>query len=107
MSIGVWSMECRVTRGIQPKRRMVMITLLGWIGAMLALVAYAQTGAARFRQIALLSSLALLTFNALLGIWSNVVLESALGIVNVRRLLQLRAPSTRIREQPAATAFTS
>jgi hypothetical protein len=68
-----------------------MITLLGWIGAGLALVAYAQTGAARFRQIALLSSAALLTFNVLLGIWSNVALECALGAVNVRRLLQLRA----------------
>ena len=67
-----------------------MITLLGWLGALLALVAYSQTRAARFRQIALLSSVALLTFNVLLGIWSNVVLESALGIVNVGRLVQLR-----------------
>jgi hypothetical protein len=75
---------------------MVMITLLGWIGALLALVAYSQTRAARFRQIALLSSVALLTFNVLLGIWSNVVLESALAIVNVRRLLQLRSPTRRI-----------
>ena len=67
-----------------------MITLLGWLGALLALVAYSQTRAARFRQIALLSSVALLTFNVLLRIWSNVVLESALGIVNVGRLVQLR-----------------
>jgi Bacterial inner membrane protein len=67
-----------------------MITLLGWLGALLALIAYSQTRAARFRQIALLSSVALLTFNVLLGIWSNVVLESALGIVNVGRLVQLR-----------------
>ncbi len=67
-----------------------MITLLGWTGALLALAAYAQTGTIRFRQIALLSSVALLTFAVLLGIWSNVVLESALGIVNVRRLVQLR-----------------
>ena len=68
-----------------------MVTLLGWLGAMFALVAYAQTRAARFRQIALLSSVALLTFNVILGIWSNVVLESALGVVNARRLWQLRA----------------
>lgn len=71
-----------------------MITLLGWIGALLALAAYSQTRAARFRQIALLSSVALLTFNVLLGIWSNVALESALGIVNVGRLIQLRRPKT-------------
>lgn len=72
-----------------------MITLLGWIGALLALMAYAQTGAERFRQIALLSSVALLTFALLLGIWPNVVLESALGAVNARRLLQLRRPAPR------------
>ncbi len=70
-----------------------MITLLGWIGAVLALAAYAQTGTARLRQIALASSVALLTFNMLLGIWSNVVLESALVVVNTRRLLQLRVGS--------------
>ena len=67
-----------------------MITLLGWLGAFVALVAYAQTGTARFRQIALLSSVVLLTFNVLLGIWSNVVLESSLAAVNLSRLVQLR-----------------
>lgn len=73
-----------------------MVTLLGWIGAAFALLAYAQTRLTRFRQIALLSSIALLTFNVLLGIWSNVVLELALGIVNVRRLVQLQGPTRRI-----------
>lgn len=72
-----------------------MVTLLGWIGAAFALLAYAQTRVARFRQIALLSSIALLTFNVLLGIWSNVALESALGIVNIRRLVQLHGPTRR------------
>ena len=71
-----------------------MITLLGWLGALLALAAYSQTQAARFRQIALLSSVALLTFNVLLGVWSNVALETALGIVSVGRLIQLRTPRT-------------
>ncbi len=69
-----------------------MITVLGWIGAVLALAAYAQTCATRLRQIAVASSVALLTFNVLLGIWSNVVLESALAVVNIRRLVQLRVP---------------
>ena len=70
-----------------------MVTVLGWVGALFALLAYAQTRVARFRQIALLSSIALLTFNVLLGIWSNVALESALAIVNIRRLVQLRIPA--------------
>jgi hypothetical protein len=81
-------------RGTQEGRTAV-VTLLGWIGALFALLAYAQTRVTRFRQIALLSSIALLTFNALLGIWSNVALELALAIVNLRRLVQLRGPSKR------------
>jgi hypothetical protein len=67
-----------------------MVTLLGWIGALLALVAYAQTSAVRLRRVALASSVALLTFAAMLGIWSNVALELTLVAVNVRRLIQLR-----------------
>jgi hypothetical protein len=81
-------------RGI--RREYDVVTLLGWIGAVFALLAYAQTRVARFRQIALLSSIALLTFNVLLGIWSNVALESTLAIVNIRRLVQLRSPARRL-----------
>ena len=73
-----------------------MVTVLGWVGAGFALLAYAQTRVARFRQIALLSSVALLTFNVLLGVWSNVALESALAIVNIRRLVQLHNPARRL-----------
>jgi hypothetical protein len=80
-----------------------MVTLLGWVGALLALAAYAQTRVARFRQIALLSSVALLTFALILHIWSNVALELALGIVNARRLLQLQLRSERQRE-PSTSA---
>ena len=69
-----------------------MTTLLGWLGAGLALVSYAQTKTARLRQISILASMALLTFNLLLGIWSKVALESTLGVVNLYRLMQLRNP---------------
>ena len=84
-----------------------MITLLGWIGALLALAAYAQTGVARLRQVALLSSVALLTFALLLGIWSNVVLESALVIVNARRLFQLRGATRPTRDVSTGAAGTT
>jgi hypothetical protein len=69
-----------------------MITLLGWLGAGLAVVAYGQTRTVRLRQISLLSSLLLLLFAALMRIWSNVALESVLGLVNARRLVQLGLP---------------
>jgi hypothetical protein len=84
-----------------------MVTLLGWIGALLALLAYAQTATIRLRQIALLSSVALLTFAVLLGIWSNVVLESALGIVNVRRLMQLHPRKRRRRPTAEASGYVN
>jgi hypothetical protein len=80
-----------------------MVTLLGWVGALLALAAYAQTRVARFRQIALLSSVALLTFALILRIWSNVALELALGFVNARRLVQLQTRSEHREQSPSAS----
>ncbi len=66
-----------------------MITLLGWLGAGFAVVSYAQTRTARLRQLSLVASLSLLIFNVLMRIWSNVALESVLGLVNAYRLVQL------------------
>jgi hypothetical protein len=70
-----------------------MIELVGWLGAALVLASYAQSNTVRLRQINLLASVALLSFNFILGIWPNVALELALAVVNTRRLLQLRRPS--------------
>jgi hypothetical protein len=69
-----------------------MTTVLGWFGATLVILAYAQTGTARLRQVGILASVALITFNALIGVWSNVALESVLVVINLRRLAQVRAP---------------
>jgi hypothetical protein len=69
---------------------LAMITLLGWVGAALVLASYAQSNTIRLRQINLLASVAMLTFNVALRIWPSVVLELALAVVNVRRLAQLR-----------------
>jgi Bacterial inner membrane protein len=74
-----------------------MITVLGWLGAVFAVVSYSQTSTLRLRQIGLISSLALLSFNVMMGIWSNVALESVLGVVNAGRLVQLRSRPRRIR----------
>ena len=77
-----------------------MIELVGWFGAALVLVSYAQTNTIRLRQISLLAGVALLSFNLILGIWPNVALELALAVVNLRRLIQLHRPSA----QPALVA---
>jgi hypothetical protein len=72
-----------------------MIELVGWLGAALVLASYAQSNTVRLRQINLLASVAMLSFNVVLGIWPNVALELALAVVNIRRLLQLHRPSLR------------
>jgi hypothetical protein len=72
-----------------------MIELVGWLGAALVLASYAQSNTVRLRQINLLASVAMLSFNFVLGIWPNVALELALAVVNIRRLLQLHRPSPR------------
>jgi hypothetical protein len=70
-----------------------MIDLVGWLGALLVVASYAQRDTVRLRQVSLLASVALLSFNLVLGIWPNVALELALVVVNVRRLVQSHGSS--------------
>jgi hypothetical protein len=78
-----------------------MTTMIGWLGAALVLTSYAQTNTARLRQLNLLASIAMLTFNITLHIWPSVVLELLLAVVNVRRLLQLRTANTQPAQGPS------
>jgi hypothetical protein len=78
-----------------------MTTMIGWLGAALVLTSYAQTNTARLRQLNLLASIAMLTFNITLHIWPSVVLELLLAVVNVHRLLQLRTANTQPAQGPS------
>jgi len=82
-----------------------MTTMIGWLGAGLVLLSYSQTNTARLRQINLLASIAMLTFDLTLRIWPSVVLELLLAIINIRRLVQLRAsePVSSTHPEPAMT----
>ena len=84
-----------------------MIEFVGWLGAALVLVSYAQHNTIRLRQISLLAGAALLSFNLILGVWPNVALELALAVVNLRRLIQLRRPTTPPALVASATATLS
>ncbi len=84
-----------------------MIEFIGWLGAALVLVSYAQHNTIRLRQISLLAGAALLSFNLILGVWPNVALELALAVVNLRRLIQLRRPTTPPALVTSATATLS
>lgn len=72
---------------------MTTTAVIGWAGTVLVIASYAQPSVRRLRTISLVASLVLITFNALLGIWSNVVLEVALVLINIARLTS--APNAR------------
>ncbi|MEO6126554.1 MAG: hypothetical protein ABIR32_22865 [Ilumatobacteraceae bacterium] len=71
----------------------MVITALGWLGTLLVLVSYTQPNVTRLRQISLAASVVLITFNLLLGIWSNCALEVALVGINVQQLKRSRVPA--------------
>jgi hypothetical protein len=89
-------------RGPPPPARedTTMTMTIGWLGAALVLASYAQTNTARLRQINLLASIAMLTFDVTLRIWPSVVLELLLAIVNIRRLTQLRSGAAVVSGEP-------
>jgi hypothetical protein len=67
-----------------------MTTMIGWLGASLVLLSYAQRDAVRLRQINLVASIAMTAFDLALRIWPSLVLEVLLAAMNVYRLRQQR-----------------
>ena len=67
-----------------------MTTTIGWLGASLVLLSYAQRDAVRLRQINLVASIAMTAFDLALHIWPSLVLEMLLAAMNVYRLAQQR-----------------
>jgi len=59
---------------------------LGWLGTALVIASYAQSDVRTLRVVSMIASIVLIAFNVMLGIWSNVVLEIALVVINVARL---------------------
>jgi hypothetical protein len=59
---------------------------LGWLGTALVVGSYAQSDVRTLRVLSMFASIALVAFNVMLGIWSNVALEIALVTINVVRL---------------------
>ncbi len=82
----------------------VMVQLLGWFGAGLVLLSYAQHDGRRLRQVNLAASVALLVFHVALGVWPSVAMELAVAAVNLRRLRQRRPVDDSPRPHPAAPA---
>ncbi len=66
---------------------------LGWAGSALLIYSLLQARVLRFRVLNLIASLVLAVFNALLGIWPMVAMNSVLAVINVwfiRKLMRER-----------------
>ncbi|MDY7103314.1 MAG: hypothetical protein S0880_19190 [Actinomycetota bacterium] len=67
-----------------------MTELIGWIGSALVVLSLTQRNLRRLRQVNLVASLVLLTFNLIVAIPSMVALNVVLATVNIRHLVQDR-----------------
>ncbi len=70
---------------------------LGWAGSVLLVYSLLQTRVLRFRALNLLASSILVVFNALLGIWPMVAMNTVLAGINlwfIRKLLAERHDDT-------------
>lgn len=65
------------------------LDLLGWGGSALLVLSLTQARVIRFRTLNLVAGLALLLFNALLGVWPMVGLNAVTSLINVWFLVRL------------------
>ena len=65
------------------------VQALGWAGSALLIVSLLQQRILRFRLLNLTASLALIVFNALLGVWPMVAMNIATGAINVWMITKL------------------
>jgi hypothetical protein len=78
----------------------VALQALGWIGSAILIASLLQSRVLRLRQLNLLASLLLMTFNALVGVWPMVAMNAAIACINVWHLVRL----LRSRHDPASYA---
>jgi len=67
-----------------------MIQLLGWIGSVLIVLSLALRRELPFRMVNLASAGVLLAFNLAIGLWSMVVLNTTIMIVNLYQIRRTR-----------------
>ena len=66
------------------------IELLGWAGSGLVLLSLSTPHPRRFRQLNLVAAVALLVFNAVVGLWSMVVMNAVIAVIDVWHLVAMR-----------------
>lgn len=67
----------------------VAVQALGWAGSAILIASLLQSRVLRLRQLNLVASLILVTFNALVGVWPMVAMNVAIAAINVWHLGRL------------------
>jgi hypothetical protein len=75
----------------------VALEVVGWVGSAILIVSLLQSRLLRLRQLNLVASLLLVTYNLVLGVWPMVAMNTAIVGINVWHLVRL----VRTRHDPA------
>ena len=67
----------------------VALEAVGWIGSVVLVVSLLQSRLLRLRQLNLVASVLLVTYNLLLGVWPMVAMNIAIAAINVGHLVKL------------------
>lgn len=75
----------------------VALEVVGWIGSAILIISLLQSRLLRLRQLNLVASVLLVTYNLALGVWPMVAMNLAIVAINVWHLVRL----VRTRHDPA------
>lgn len=78
----------------------VALEVVGWVGSAILITSLLQSRLLRLRQLNLVASALLVTYNLLLGVWPMVAMNVAIVAINVWHLTRL----VRTRHDPASYA---
>jgi hypothetical protein len=76
----------------------VALEVVGWVGSAILITSLLQSRLLRLRQLNLVASLLLVTYNLILGVWPMVAMNLAIVAINVGHLARL----LRTRHDPAS-----
>ena len=67
----------------------VALEVVGWVGSAILITSLLQSRLLRLRQLNLVASLLLVTYNLLIGVWPMVAMNVAIATINVWHLARL------------------
>lgn len=67
----------------------VALEAVGWVGSIVLVVSLLQSRLLRLRQLNLVASVLLITYNLLIGVWPMVAMNIAIAVINIGHLVRL------------------